>query len=108
MSRRWLDHPVTSGVMTGIRSAVGVSSAEYLPVGDVPRAGHLYVADGGDACAEGDVAVDLEAAAAAQRRRAGPGTAARSRAGAGRVGVEGDGRGGAVEAGLICPSLVSW
>jgi hypothetical protein len=53
-------------VLTGIRSAVPVSSAEHLPVRNVTRTGHMHVAHGRDARAEGDVAVDLEPAAAAQ------------------------------------------
>ena len=51
--------------MTGIRSAVPVSSAEYLPVRNVTRTGNTQVARSHDARAEGDVAFDLEPAAAA-------------------------------------------
>jgi hypothetical protein len=57
--------------MTGIRSAVCVSSAEYLPVRNVTRTSHPHIAHGYDARPEGDVAFDLEPATAAQRRRPG-------------------------------------
>lgn len=48
------------------RSAVLVSPAEYLPVLNAARTCHMYIAHGHDARAEGDVAFDLEPAAAAQ------------------------------------------
>src|SRR6516225_10014915 len=48
-----------------------VSSAKYLVVRNVTGADYPYVAHGYDTCAEGDVAVDLEPAAAAQGRRLG-------------------------------------
>jgi len=51
--------------MTGIRSAVPVSSAEDLPVRNTARTGHMHVPHGRDARAEGDVTVDLEPTAAA-------------------------------------------
>jgi hypothetical protein len=60
-----------SGVQVGREEGIPGSAAEYGPVRDVTWAGHPHVAHGYDARPEGDVAFDLELAAAAQRRRPG-------------------------------------
>ena len=52
--------------MAASSAAVPVLPAEYLPVRNVTRAGHMHVARGYHARAEGDVAFDLEPPAAAQ------------------------------------------